>query len=567
MIKIPFICFVLVFLMYYSNAQSSRVWATYYGGPDYDLANCALTDSAGNSYIAGNTNSTSGMTLGGYQNTYGGGTYDAFLAKFDPSGNRIWATYYGNNNNDFASSLAIDPNGNIFLAGGTSSQSGIASGGFQNTYGGGSYDAMLIKFDANGNRMWSTYYGGTGWEEANGVATDPSGNVYLSGFTNSTNGIASGGFQNTYGGGTYDSFLVKFDSSGNRVWATYYGGPGSEGYDGNNVSSDAYGNVFLSGWTSSTSGIASSGHQNNPGGATDLFLVKFNSAGNRLWATYYGGSGDEGGISNILYGKNVVADPLGNVYLSGTTESTTDIASGGHQNTYGGGTYDCFLIKFDSTGVRLWGTFYGGSGDERGWGVATDVYGNAFLTGRSNSISAIASGGFQNTNSGNYDAFIATFTPAGFRVCATYYGGSGGEWVYGPAIDATGNIYLPGFTYSTSGIASGGFQNSFAGGTYDAFLVKLTSCAPTVSPEYVNSKFSIHPNPSSGHSTLQFSQPLSNATLTINNYYGQIVKQLTNLSGQTITLSHDDFSTGLYYVRLFVDNKMVAVEKLLIIDP
>jgi hypothetical protein len=457
------------------KAQNSRVWATYYGGALYDAGNCVATDASGNVYLAGYTNSTTGIASGGFQNAYGGGTYDAFLVKFDASGNRLWATYFGYNNNDHAYAIAIDHAGNVYLAGGTSSVSGIASGGFQNTYGGGNYDAFLVKFDASGNRLWATYYGGAGWEEAYGVATDTAGNVFLAGFTNSSGGIASGGFQNSYGGGSYDSFLVKFNAAGNRLWATYYGGPGAEGYDGNSVCTDHSGNIYLTGWTSSTTGIASGGFQNTAGGSQDAFLVKFNSSGNRIWATYYGGTGDEGGISNILFGKNVATDFSGNVYLSGTSASTSGIASNGYQNSYGGGTYDCYLSKFDSTGNRLWATYYGGTGDERGWGVATDALGNACLTGRTNSTSGIASGGFQNTNFGNYDAFLVTFSPSGNRLGATYFGGTNGEWAYCPAIDASGMIYLPGFTFSTSGVASGGFQNTFAGGTYDAYLAKFTS--------------------------------------------------------------------------------------------
>lgn len=457
------------------KAQNSRVWATYYGGAIYDVGNCVATDASGNVYLAGYTNSTTGIASGGFQNAYGGGTYDAFLVKFDASGNRLWATYFGYNNNDHAYAIATDNAGNVYLAGGTSSVSGIASGGFQNTYGGGNYDAFLVKFDASGNRLWATYYGGTGWEEAYGVATDTAGNVFLAGFTNSSGGIASGGFQNSYGGGSYDSFLVKFDSAGNRIWATYYGGAGDEGYDGNSVCTDHSGNIYLTGWTSSTTGIASGGFQNTPGGAKDAFLAKFNTSGNRVWATYYGGTGDEGGISNILFGKNVATDFSGNVYLSGTSASTSGIASNGFQNSYGGGTYDCYLSKFDSTGNRLWSTYYGGTGDERGWGVATDALGNAYLTGRTNSTSGIASGGFQNTNFGNYDAFLVTFSASGNRLGATYFGGTNGEWAYSPAIDASGMIYLPGFTFSTSGMASGGFQNTFAGGIYDAYLAKFTS--------------------------------------------------------------------------------------------
>lgn len=564
--KILLIPFLLTSFLTQVKAQNALVWSTYYGGTIYDAGNCVVTDASGNVYFAGYTNSTSGIASGGFQNTYGGGNYDAFLVKFDAAGNRIWATYYGNNNNDYANSIAIDDSGHIYLAGGTSSSIGIASGGFQNTYGGGSYDAFLVKFDSSGNRIWSSYYGGSGWEDAYGVSTDNDGNVYIAGFTNGANGIASGGFQNTFGGGTYDSFLAKFNSAGSRLWATYYGGPGDEGYDGNSLSADNAGNVYLTGWTSSITGIASGGFQNTSGGGIDAFIVKFNSSGSRVWATYYGGTGDEGGISNILFGKNAATDISGNVYLSGTTESTSSIASGGFQNTYGGGTNDCYLVKFDSTGNRNWATYYGDSGDERGWGVATDASGHVYLTGRSNSTSGIASGGFQNTNYGSYDAFLVTFSPSGNRLCATYFGGTGGEWTYSPSIDAFGNIYLPGFTYSASGISSGGFQNTFSGGTYDAYLAKFTSCALTTIPENSNANISIYPNPFSAQATLKTDYPLHNATLMVYNCLGQTVTEIKNISGSSVVLSRANLSNGMHFIRLTEENKIIITEKVIITD-
>src|SRR4030095_11969305 len=81
---------------------------------------------------------------------------------------------------------------------------------------------------AQDTRIWATYYGGTANEAGFSVATDPSGNVYMAGITQSYNGIASGGFQNSFGGGIVDAYLVKFNAAGNRLWATYYGGGGDE---------------------------------------------------------------------------------------------------------------------------------------------------------------------------------------------------------------------------------------------------------------------------------------------------------------------------------------------------
>jgi hypothetical protein len=390
----------------------------------------------------------------------------------------------------------------------------------------------------------------------------------MAGFTNGNTGIASGGHQNTFGGGTYDSFLVKFDSTGTRLWSTYYGGSGNEGYDGNSVATDSQGNVYLTGWTSSSNGISSSGFQNTIGGGNDAFLAKFNPSGIRLWATYYGGTGSEGGISNILYGKNVAVDQTGNVFLSGTTSSTSSIASGGFQELYGGGSYDCYLAKFDSNGVRSWSTYYGGMGDDRGWGVATDQSGNAYLSGRTNSGANISSAGFQNSISGLSDAFLASFSTTGNRICATYFGGSSVEWAYTPAVDPSGNIYLPGFTASTNGIGSNGFQNVYASGTYDGFLAKFTPCGSSSINEQMNTdnSFSIFPNPISNQTTLTSIIELKNATITITDNLGNEVQKRNNINGRTVDINREFIASGIYFLKLTMDQKSIFTGKIVIID-
>jgi len=396
----------------------------------------------------------------------------------DVAGKCLWATYYGGSGFDQGLAVKADGLGNVYLCGTTASTTNVAVGGFQTTFG-GAQDAFLVKFDATtGNRIWSTYYGGSGGENGFSVATDVTGNVYLSGVTTSTNNIASGGFQNSYAGGGLngDAFLVKFDAAGNRLWATYYGGAAEE--LNSSVTADAAGNVFLVGTTLSTTNIASGGFQNTYGGGWgtygDNFLVKFNAAGIRQWATYYGGVGDEGGGS-------VATDATGNVYLAGWTYSATNIASGGFQNTPGGGGMaDAYLVKFNGNGGRLWATYYGGSGQETVMyhELTVDAAGNAYLSGQTQSTANIAFGGFQNNLVGTQNKFLVKFDPAGSRLCATYYGQF--YELYGcVTVDNAGSVYLAGMAQSATNIASGGFQNTYAGGG-DAFLVKFTSCFSNV---------------------------------------------------------------------------------------
>jgi hypothetical protein len=476
-------------------AQDNRVWATYYGGSGNENGISVATDASGNIYMAGTTGSINGIASNGFQNFFGGGNVDSYLAKFNASGSLLWATYYGGPGNEMTLlggkiGIATDASGNVYLAGLTTSTSGIASGGFQNTIGGG-VDAYLVKFDSSGNRMWGTYYGGTGVDYGYNVATDLSGNVYLTGVTGNAAGIASGGFQNTLGGLT-DAFLVKFDAAGNRLWATYYGGTESD--QGFSIVTDVSGNVYLAGAAASLSGIASAGFQNTfGGGSNDAFLVKFDSAGARIWATYYGGAGDE--MMTFSSDIDIAVDASG-VFLCGLSTSTSGIASGGFQNTFGGGAYDAFLVKFTNTGIRVWGTYYGGLGGDKGYAVTTDGAGNTYLSGHTTSDAAIASGGFQNIYGTNEDAFLVKFTTEGLRECATYYGGDDFDVSDGIAVDNDGNVYIPGNTASQYNIAANGFQNFFGGGQSDAFLVKFTSCATTgVNALEPYTSINIYPNP------------------------------------------------------------------------
>ena len=450
-----------------------RIWGTYCGGAGTEIAMDTKVDAANNIYIAGYTSSTTNIAAQGFSMVYGGGSYDAFLVKYASNGVRLWGTYYGGTNQDAGHALATDATLNVYLVGETNSMSQIANNGFQNVYG-GITDAFLVKFNSAGTRLWATYYGGNDYDV--GLSVDCSNNeVVLAGLASST-GLASGGFQNWYGGND-DAFVVKFDASGNRLWCSYYGG--DEVDQALSVKLDASSNVFVAGITASSISISSNGHQMNYGGNYDGFLVKFNSNGSRLWGTYYGGSASDDGY-------DLSVDNSGNSYLAGQTFSSNNIASGGHQNVLAG-AHDVFLVKFSPSGTRLWGTYYGGSignyfgQDEEGTfpACAVDAQNNVYLGGSTASTNNISLNGYQNALSGNTDGFIVKFNSSGLRQWATYYGGGNYDYLYGLAVNSTGAVYAAGTTGSNFGtqIASNGHQNTYGGGNVDAFLVKLAVCS------------------------------------------------------------------------------------------
>jgi hypothetical protein len=227
----------------------------------------------------------------------------------------------------------------------------------------------------------------------------------------------------------------------------------------------------------SSNNISYQGFQNNISYPGDAFLVKFNSAGQRLWATYYGSNGGDVGYS-------CATDKFGNVFMAGVTSENSlpggvqgnypnYISFNAHQNFLGGGQ-DAFLVKFNSAGVRQWGTYYGGLDNDWGQSCATDSSGNVYLAGYTNSGNAISFNGYQNTYSGNTDAFLVKFNGAGVRQWCTYYGGSNIEEILSNSctVDKFGSVFLTGLTYSTNGISNLGYQQTF-GGISDVFLAKF----------------------------------------------------------------------------------------------
>ncbi|HQW06897.1 MAG TPA: hypothetical protein PLV08_02725 [Flavobacteriales bacterium] len=384
---------------------------------------------------------------------------------------RIWGTYYGGDSNDYGRATVEDPDGNLYLAGTSWSAEVIASGGHQMTSG-GNMDAMLVKFTADGTRLWATYYGGGLVDYGYGCDVDADGNVFLAGFTRSPDNIGMDGHQNSIGGaGTSntDGFLVKFNAAGERLWGTYYGGTE---YDNLFVCKvDADGNVYGAGSTASSFVIATEGGQQFVGGDRDAFIVKFAPDGTRLWGRYVGGEFTDAGF-------DCAVDATGNVYLCGMASSPNLIASNGYQNDLSGGN-DGFLVKFAADGTRLWGTYYGGTEDDWAFCCAVDGNDDVYITGATWSDAGIADGGHQNTymgGSGYYgDALLVKFSPDGTRLWGTYYGGDDDDVAFSCTTDASDHVYIAGVTLSSMGIAVNGFQNEPGGGPsdQDGFLAML----------------------------------------------------------------------------------------------
>ncbi len=420
------------------NSNGVRLWSTYYGGSGNDgfqiSKGCAL-DLQNNIFITGITESTVAIaSAGAHQPLHGGALGDAFLVKFNSAGVRQWGTYYGGTQTDEGRACSVDATGNVFMVGTTESSNinVISTAGSQQlSYGGGTNgDAFLVKFNNAGVRQWGTYYGGNSNDFGFGTSTDINGNVYMCGVAGSYGAglIATLASHQQACNGPANAYLVKFSPSGLRLWGTYYGGnPGTGATD---CVTDGSNNIYLTGQTETVGGniISTAGsHQSNYGGNHDAFLVKFNSLGQRVWGTYYGGY-------QVEFGFSCAVDLEKNVYLAGQTwgNSIDSIASpSAYQYAFGGGTVaiDAFLVKFDSSGTRKWGTFYGGNSDESGNSCTVSQQGHIYLAGATsfNTGTVIASpGSHQYLHGGSGDGFLVQFFDCGTQVDATITGQNNG---------------------------------------------------------------------------------------------------------------------------------------------
>jgi len=238
---------------------------------------------------------------------------------------------------------------------------------------------------------WVTYFGGTYSDVGISDNVDKAGNVIFTGYAGSTNFPVSSGAYQLSMKGYQDVFVAKMNPAGGRVFSTYFGGTGPE--SGNGIVADGSNNILVCGQTGSADlPIANPGGaytQAVGGGISDAFVAEFSSAGILIWSTYYGGNGDD-------KGSDICCDAANNICITGYTVSTNFPVSAGAYQTSAKGSDDCFVVKFNSSGIRQWATYYGGSDIDDGIGIDCDLAGNIFFTGRAASSDfPISAGAYQ----------------------------------------------------------------------------------------------------------------------------------------------------------------------------
>jgi uncharacterized protein (TIGR03437 family) len=403
---------------------TALVYSTYLGGNNTDTGLGITVDTAGNAYITGNTESPNfPTTSGAFQRIYGGSS-DAFVTKLNPSGTAlIYSTYLGGSGEDRAlllMGIAVDSGGSAYVTGGAGANFPTTPGAFQSVFG-GQTDAFVTKLNAAGTALvYSTYLGGNRTDVGIGIAVDAVGNAYVTGGTSSPFPTTPGALRTIYGGGDVDAFVTKLNAAGAAlVYSTYLGGGGVDiGYG---IGLDSTGNAHVTGNTDSTNFPITPGAFQTARFGSDAFVTKLNEAGTApIYSTYLGGieNGPEAGTG-------ITVDAAGNAYVVGQTGAPNFPTTPGASQRVFGGDVDAFVTKLSTTGTALvYSTFLGGSGSDRGYAIAVDSIGNAYLTGGTFSSNfPTTPGAFQATGSGR-NAFIAKLGADAVTVSAASYSGA-----------------------------------------------------------------------------------------------------------------------------------------------
>jgi sugar lactone lactonase YvrE len=420
---------------------SALVYSTYLGGASQDYATSIAVNASGDAFVTGLTQSGSPgqafPTVNPVQSTLNGSA-NAFVSELNSSGTAlVYSTFLGGSTYDHGSGIALDASGDAFVTGYTeSSDFPTTTGALQATFGSGTDDAFVTELNPAGSALvYSTFLGGNGNDEGNGIAVDSSGDAYVTGSTESTNFPTVNPAQSSFAGGT---------------------GAGGLGIYGG-----------------------------------DAFVSKLNPTGSALdYSTYLGGSNDD-----IAWG--IAVDKSGSAYITGETDSSSDFPTTANalQPTYGGPPFDAFVTRLTPAGNTVdYSSFLGGSGTDIGQAIALNSAGDAYVTGYTIASDFPTANAFQATSGGAGDAFVTRISdfpePAtvqfsaagetveaatgGFNIPVTLAGdpvptvstfATGLSNPQGLAVDANGNIYVANYGAGTvSKITPAGAVSQFASG-------------------------------------------------------------------------------------------------------
>jgi hypothetical protein len=455
-------------------------WTRRLGGINRDEAHDVATDGSGNLFLAGLFQGTvdfSADFLGADLKTSAGGE-DIFITKVNADGSYGWTRRMGGANSDEARDVATDGAGNVYLAGffqgfvdfradfgGTDSKTSTGIGAF------------VTRINADGSYGWTRVVGGTGTAvSAHGIATDGAGNVFVTGSFGGTVDFRAdfGGADSKTSAGMNDIFVMKILADGSYGWTRRMGGTGDD--VGADLVADGSGNIHPTGVFQGTVDFrADFGGMDakTSAGESDVFVMRIHGDGSYGWVRIVGGLGAD-------CGESVATDGAGNVYLTGSIVGTVDFCAdfGGVDLKGSVGFTDAFLTKILADGNYGWTRRMGGTGDDCGFGVATDGPGNVFVTGFYSGLVTFGDdfGGTDSKNSaGSSDIFVVSIFPDGAYRWTRRMGGVSPDTGRGIVVDRGGNVHVTGIFQDMADFQTdfGGTESKTAWGLFDTFVTKF----------------------------------------------------------------------------------------------
>ncbi len=393
-----------------SPTGSSLVYSTFLGGTGAEYAVALALDAQGAATVAGYTGSPDYPTaLGAFDTSFNGG-YDAFVTRLSPTGSSlVYSTFLGGTNSDYACALALDAQGAATVAGyAYSTDFPTTPGAFDPSFNGAGWDAFVTRLSPTGSSLvYSTYLGGTGYDEVQALALDAQGTATVAGFTASADfPTPPGAFDTSHNGRAPDAFVTRLSPTGSSlVYSTYLGGAGSD--QAQALALDAQGAATVAGFTASADFPTTPGaFDTSYNGGYDAFVTRLSPTGSSLvFSTYLGGTGTQ-----LAYA--LALDAQGAATVAGRTSSTDfPTTPGAFDTSYNGGPFagDAFVARLSPTGASLvYSTFLGGAGDEMAYALALDAQGAATVAGYTwSSAFPTTPGAFDTTHNGGFtDAFV-----------------------------------------------------------------------------------------------------------------------------------------------------------------
>lgn len=486
------------------------------------------------------------------------------FVKYDSSGNVLWTKHTWVYTDAEPQSTCTDNWGNVFFSGWFS---GTLNFSFSNSLisGLGGSRQFLVKYDANGNFKWNVKAGNTDDVIPSTIKTDRSGNVYLvSAFDQPEIVLGNDTFVKAGFPGTHDIYIVKYDSSGNIIWAKSAGGIGDQKAAG--VALDAAGNIYVTGYTSSIHDTMSISTYKIDSDTGSLFIIKYDSSGNILWAKGYGHNDS---FASEITGTEM--DSAGNLYITGYYMGTIKL---GLTTLYNQSTawydHDIFLAKVDPIGNIIWAKRAGGTGDEGAQSLAISSLGNICISGDFDSTIMFDNITLNKPYPNYYPGFIAEYKPDGSPVFATSIK-SGTQsstltavrYTNGLSTDKYNNLYIADIYWMSMRI---GTDTLVLSQSIDCFLAKMhlpsytiANTEKTIKSENVE----LYPSPASTRLYVKFDNSIiTNLSVFLYNLTGkQIGSYEINVNNSSIPI--EGLSSGIYFCRILI-NDIVVVKKIII---